>query len=153
MGFRSISFSMAIALISLSATSGQVPLPKKTDLALKVVVHPAVAKDEVKQKVHQEVADLLNKGRIGVPNDRILYFQNLPTPTTLPFGGWSGMIEKITHRENGGFFIVLGIKAIYSGAHDTNMLYERYSVLDGKIKYLGCSIPPSANYPYVQIGK
>ncbi len=151
MFLRSIAFAVVLALVDLSSATAQGPPPKQFDMALKVVVHPAATKKGgATLQAHQKVADQLTAMRIGVPDDRINYFQNRRAPKNVPFIGWTGMIESINPAPNGGVIVLLTVHSKYSGGYHSTELYERYLVAGGKAKYLGCALTPSVNYPYVE---
>ena len=152
MRLQSMPFAALIASLVVSAVSAQEPLAQELDLALKVSVHPNIKeKDESIQQAYQKVADQLAAPRIGVPDDRLRYFQSHPSPKHVPLTGWGGMIESITPQPNRGLIVLLSVQPRYSGPSTSLLLYERYLIAGGKAKYLGNALHPSATYPYVEI--
>ncbi len=119
------------------------------DFSLKVFIGHSTP--EAQKEAWQPIKDLLNKARLGVPDDRIAYFQTviLPEPYARQVWGWSGLIHSVK-KVKGGTVVELRITASQSGMVDTANIIERYSILNGKIKYLGFYVPN--DIPRVQVG-
>ncbi len=100
-------------------------------------------------KVYQPIKDFLNKAKLGVPNDRIAYFRTVISPDAQLVSGWSGMINSVTPVQ-AGVVVDLRIFAVQSGMYDTANIIERYSIINGKVNYLGFYVPNDT--PRVQIG-
>ncbi len=97
----------------------------------------------------QPIADLLNKAKLGVPDDRIAYFRSVISPDATLVSGWHGSIESVK-KVKGGIVVELRITARQSGMLDTANIMERYSIINKKINYLGYYVPNDTQR--VQIG-
>ena len=91
--------------------------------------------------LHGRVKDFLNKARLGVPEDRVRFFEpqweNCP-----PIVGWKGMVYKVAAIK-GGYAVTLEVGAVDSlGGNDSLRLYEHYMIVGGKVKYRGYTLPP-----------
>ncbi len=104
---------------------------------------------EAKAKVYRQLKDQLNKARIGVPADRIAYFQTVISPDARQVGGWSGLIHSFKEVE-GGLFVELRVSAVQDGMVDTANVMEQYLLVNGQVKYLGFYVPNDV--PRVQVG-
>jgi len=90
----------------------------------------------VQAKFQRQVSDLLNQARIGVPDDRVRYFQPFAAEHRMSVGGWDGAIEAITPTED-GLLVDLAVTARYGHLHDSATLMERYSIVNGVVHYVG----------------
>ena len=140
--------ALASILLGMSVSSqaiAQIPSPipsHQPDFALRVWVEwfsdgdkPQV--DQEVQALHERVKKFLNEAKLGVPLDRINYFEprwvNNP-----PITGWSGMIKQVKPIKN-GYAVTLSVSAVNGdGLH----LLEHYSIIGGKVQYRGCTVPP-----------
>ena len=95
------------------------------------------------------IRDQLNDAKIGIPDDRIAYFESVISPDAISVGGWRGLIHSF-RRVKGGVIVQLRVFAIQSGMKDTANIMERYSLIKGKVEYLGSYVPN--DIPRVQIG-
>ncbi len=117
------------------------------DYSLKVFYDhrlPQARKDSL-----EPVKDLLNKAKLGAPEERIAYFQSIIGPNETQVGGWAGLIHSVKPIQ-GGQLVELRVTAKQSGGVDTANIMERYSIRNGRIKYLGSYIPN--DIPRVQVG-
>jgi len=88
-----------------------------------------------------QIRDFLNKARLGVPEDRVRFFEPLWVNCP-PISGWNGMVYKVAPI-NGGYAVTLSISAEEGGGvGDSTRLYEHYTIVGGKVKYRGCTLPP-----------
>ena len=142
--------TVVVALIAhLQMVSGQDArnqVPPQPDFSLKVWVSSESTKDESNvgkrtATLHRQVRDQMNKVRVGVPDDRIQYFEPLFQGINTPVVGWSGMVEKVTPVKD-GYAVILRIQAIQDGGSDNAHLYESYTMVAGKVKYRGFIVPP-----------
>lgn len=97
----------------------------------------------------QQVQEVLNKSKIGIPEERLAFFRKVINPNSIPVQGWRGIIESITPVES-GVVVDLRIRAYQPGLVDSLYLMERYSIVDGQVHYLGAIIPKQK--PRFQIG-
>ena len=112
------------------------------DYTLKVFSDSRLA--EPQAKFHRQVRDRLNQARIGVPEDRVRYFQTVISPDSVRVGGWHGTISSIAPIEN-GILVELNVTAVQSGMADTVSLMERYSIINGEVHYIGAYVPKNAS--------
>jgi hypothetical protein len=99
--------------------------------------------------VYRPIRDQLNKARIGVPEDRIAYFRSVISPEARQVVGWSGMMQSVK-KVKGGVVVDLRIYARQELMQDTANIIERYSLINGKVRYLGYYVPN--DIPRVQVG-
>ncbi len=104
---------------------------------------------DARKQALQPIKDLLNKAKIGVPDDRIAYFRTALQPNSREVRGWSGEIHSVKQIK-GGFLVNLRIYAKQEGMFDSTNMMERYSIINGRISYIGSFVPN--DIPRVQIG-
>lgn len=141
---RSIA-SIAPILLSgaLGLASGQeAEQPPRPQFALRVFVDPRVP--EAQKDLHEKVKDTLHRANLGVPEDRIAYFQNFISPAERKVEGWTGIIESITQIK-GGVLVDLRIHASQAGMGNMVHFNERYAIIRGKVRYVGSSAPPTTS--------
>jgi len=137
-------------LASAQAPGRQAATPRTTnpnlyppaDYTLKVTSNSRLP--ELQAKYHRKVRDLLNQARIGVPDDRVRHFRTVLSPNSAPVSGWHGEIYSIAPVEE-GIVVEIMIRANQGGGEaNTTFLMERYSIVYGKIQYLGSYVPKNA---------
>lgn len=84
---------------------------------------------------HRQISDLLNQARIGVPADRIRYFQPFAAENRTQLGNWHGAIEAVTPTEE-GLVVDLAVTADSGRLHDSATLMERYLIANGRVIYI-----------------
>ncbi len=96
--------------------------------------------------LHERVKDFMNKSKLGVPDDRLQYF--LPRwVNNPPIVGWSGMIQSVQPIKGGGYAVTLRVQAVEdSGGFDSLYLHEHYTVIAGKVRYQGFTLPPPGTW-------
>ncbi len=104
---------------------------------------------EAQKQALQPIKDLFNKAKLGAPEDRIAYFRTVISPQSRLVVGWDGLIHSVKPVK-GGTVVELRVSARQEGMHDTVNIMERYSIINGKIKYLGSYVPN--DYVRGQIG-
>ncbi len=104
---------------------------------------------EAQKEALRPIKDLLNKAKLGAPEDRIAYFRTVISPEATLVSGWHGLIHSVK-KVKGGTVVELRVTARQSGMVDTANIMERYSIINGKVKYLGFYVPN--DMPRVQLG-
>ena len=124
------------------ANSRSAPQP---DFSLQVWVSSVVANDKsdagkMTAALHERIKDFMNKAKLGVPEDRVRYFEPrwIHNP---PISGWAGLIDQVKPIQD-GYAVTLRINAVEGGgAYDNTHLYEHYTIVGGKVKYRGFTEP------------
>jgi len=148
-------FPPADEMLPIQDGPGPVPHPKQPtfsvrpppDYSLKVFIGHRLP--EAQKEAWQPIKELFNKARLGAPEDRIAYFRSVISPEARKVVGWSGMIESVK-KARGSTVVELRVYAKQEGMHDTANIIERYSIINGKIKYIGSFVPN--DFPRVQMG-
>ncbi len=96
--------------------------------------------------LHERVKDFMNKSKLGVPDDRLQYF--LPRwVNNPPIVGWSGMIQSVQPIKGGGYAVTLRVQAKeQGGGFDSLYLHEHYTIIAGKVRYQGFTLPPPGTW-------
>ncbi len=125
---------------------GPVPHPKQPtfpvkpppDYSLKVYFDHRLP--EAQKQALQPIKELFNKAKLGPPEDRIAYFRSVISPEARMVEGWSGLIHSVK-KARGGTVVELRIFAKQEGMADTANIMEQYSIINGKIRYIGSFVP------------
>ena len=106
------------------------------DYTLKVIFDHRLP--DAKKRELQPIKDLFDKAKLGPPKSRVAWFQNviMPEPAERMVSGWEGLIHSVNPIK-GGIVVELRITARQGGMVDTANIMERYSIINGKIRYLG----------------
>ena len=123
------------------------PSSSPRSLALKVQVNPKV--DEDQAPFHKMVADALNNARIGIPDERFQFFSQIIKPDSPAVHGWLGMIDSITSTKS-GLLVNVRVYPAQERTINTVAIIERYSIIKGKVVYVGALEPK--NQPAVSFG-
>lgn len=127
---------------------GIYPPSPPPDFALKVH-YDKQHTPKAKAMAYQQVQDILNRARIGIPEDRLRYFRSVISPDSIRVQGWEGIIDSMTPVE-AGVVVSLRVHAHQPGMADSVHLIERYSIINGEVNYLGAVVPPPR--PRFQVG-
>jgi len=91
--------------------------------------------------LHERVKEFLNKAQLGVPDNRVQFFES-QWENNPPIIGWNGMVQKVAPIK-GGYAVTLKVSPIdLHGGYDSLRLYEHYTIVGGKVNYRGFTLPP-----------
>lgn len=90
--------------------------------------------------VHRKVAQTLTDAQLPPPDHRIEYFRSLYNEKSPPVKGWHAFVVNVQPIE-GGVIATLRVSAKLEYLSDSAFLYEKYSIINGKVRYLDAFIP------------
>ena len=145
-----IGTTMLLTIPCLLQARGQDRVPQP-DFALDVWVATTYVRDESdagkeKLALYERVKDHMNKARLGVPDDRIRYFES-QWENGPPIVGWTGLLADVKPIK-GGYAVLVAVGADKERRQADNIRFgEYYTIIGGKVRYQGY-VPPR---PYVKV--